>query len=253
MKELTKHLRSALVTALGATVLVVAPVAAKGSDSPPTASTGINTSTTTTSETHDTSTSTIVATPPVTSTPQTVKTEHTETHSVSETEVRPEGADDTPKARAMQDLKAERSTKKEHSVEARQKTCAEHQTDINNRIDSLSRHAQKHLNDFNSVFAKVEAYQAKNKLSVASYDSLVASAVADQATTTRAISSLSSLTVTIDCTSPDPATAVATVKEAANEAKTSLQTYRGDIKAIIIALQAAKTAPTSDTNKTGSN
>jgi hypothetical protein len=259
MQKLLFHFRSALLTALGITILVVAPVAAQDSTGSSTGSSDSNSSTTTPSSTSSSGKTTETTHKSTTPPAQTPKTTAKTSDSANDktTDVSTAGTDDKQlpsplkadglRNQAQQDLKALREGKQEHTAAQRQQSCTEHQADINNRITKLGKNAQKHLDDFSSVLTKVEAFQTKQQLAVANYDSLVATAVSDQVAATSAVSTLSSLTVTLDCTSTDPAASLATVKDAANSAKTALQAFRAAIKAIITALQAAKPDTTSTT------
>jgi hypothetical protein len=266
MQQLIRQFRSALLTAVGISILIAAPVAAKDGS-------------TTTIPSDDSGTTTSTATtPPAATAPATTQSHesvHT-TQDASTTHVKATdnaathstASDDKPVAsqlkvgelrtQAQQELQTERKAKPEHTEAQRQKSCTDHQTDINNRITSLGKNAQKHLNDFSATFTKVEAFQTKQHLAANDYASLQNTALTDQVIASNAVNTLSSLTVTIDCSATDPAASVATVKQAANDAKIALLTFRTDIKAMITSLQAAKPGPapvlpTGDDTPKGTN
>ncbi|MDB5166620.1 MAG: hypothetical protein JWM37_692 [Candidatus Saccharibacteria bacterium] len=153
-------------------------------------------------------------------------------------------------ARAKSLLANDRKNGKEHTVAERQKYCKEHQTAITAKITKIGTKAQKHLDSFDATFIKVKAYQTKNQLPVSNYEELVATATAKQAAANAAVGALVSVSGKVDCSSADPATSVATVKAAADDAKAALQAYRSSVKAIVEALLAAQPASTTSKSTT---
>jgi hypothetical protein len=183
-----------------------------------------------------------------------VATTHTETE--NETETEHVNGDDNVKTHvsdlrsaAQQLLVAKREDGKTKSVEVRQKACSAHQDELKTRQQNYVRNAQKHLTTFNNIYDKVLAFQADKQLTVNNFDSLKSSADAKKTAASAAVTALSDASITIDCTSTDPAANVATLKTAVSNARTALQDYRTAIKNVIVALQAAK--PTS--SSTNSN
>ena len=86
---------------------------------------------------------------------------------------------------------------------------------------------------------------------VANYDTLVATAKTKQAAAQSAVNELKALDVTIDCTQPDPASTVATLKAAVQKARSALQDYRASIKDVVVALKGASTSTSDSTNTEG--
>jgi len=147
-------------------------------------------------------------------------------------------------------LNTKREQGKAHSVAVRQKVCANHKTEIDQKLTNLGTRAQKQLNIFNSIFTKVQAFKANHNVDAPNYDALVATANVKQAAATTAVNALKALSgTTIDCTSTDPASTLADAKTAADDAKTALQDYRSSIKDVVKALQSVN----SSANKSGSN
>lgn len=152
-----------------------------------------------------------------------------------------ESGDDGLRARADKLLSDERAGHKQHTEAERQDACKQHQGEIDNRFSTLGTKAQRHLDAFNAVFTKVQAFQTKNQLNVSNYDSLVADATAKQSAAASAVSALTLLSGTkVDCTTADPASTVASVKTAADDARTALQAYRTSLKTLVSALLTAK-------------
>ncbi len=151
------------------------------------------------------------------------------------------------KAKELLNSKRAESGKKS-TVADRQKACTEHQGEVDTHFARYSSDAKKALSTYDAVFTKVQAYQSTNKLSVANYDALVADATAKQVAAQGAVSALASVSTTIDCTTTDPAASIGTVKSAVATAKSALKEYRTAIKTIIVALLAAKPTTTEGTN-----
>lgn len=171
-------------------------------------------------------------------------TEHATTEAEQEDSVREQ-------ARSL--LETERQNHKEKRTEAeKQKACENRQDSIDNRSANFAAAAQRHLDVFNSIFAKVQAFHDNNNLNVANYDALVATAKTKQATAQQAVDVLKGLSIKIDCTTTDPANTVATLKAAVKNARTALHDYRTSIKNVVVALQGASTS-TEPTTTTGGN
>lgn len=156
-------------------------------------------------------------------------------------------------SKAQELLQQKRANSKPKSQEARQKACTIHEDEINKRVDNYAKAAQRHLDVFDKLFTKVQDFYKAKSLNVANYDSLVATATAKQTAAQGAVDTLKALDVDIDCTQPDPAMSVATVKTAVATTRTALQDYRKSIKDVVVALKGASTSTdkaSSDTNST---
>jgi len=138
---------------------------------------------------------------------------------------------------------------KDSSETERQHACKNLQSNIDNHITDFSDSAQRHLNVFTDIFTKVQAFYTSKGLSVSNYDALVAAATAKQTAAQAAVDALKSLAVSIDCSQPDPAQSLQTVKDAVKTARTALQDYRSSIKDLIVAISNA--LDTQDTTTGG--
>lgn len=153
-------------------------------------------------------------------------------------------------SKATELLSEKRKNATEHTADQKKKSCEARSANIKKRADNYATAAQRHLNVFNKIFTRVQDFQTKKQLTVANYDALVATATAKQTAAQAAVDALKSADVTIDCTQADPATAVATLKEATANARTALHEYRLAIKDVVVALKGASTDQTDDTDKT---
>lgn len=247
MRKLPQNLSLLAVSIFTVGAVAIAPVSAeRGSDS---------SSTTTTTQTTDgsssgsgSSASGIASRAPENGMPATTVSHETGT----------EGADDTAKVtpdslrqKAQQLLAADRKGKQARPLQVRQQACDAHKAELTTRQQNYAASGQKHLDVFNSIYAKVVAFQTKNQLSASNYDSLKATADAKQAAAQAAVTALGSQSITIDCTSTDPAANVATLKTAVATARQALQDYRTAIKNVVVALQTAKDSTASTGSNTG--
>lgn len=164
------------------------------------------------------------------------KTE-TETEAVTDTSATEHTGKLRDDARLL--LQAKRQNTKERTKAERQKACTLRRSGIDKRTTAYGTAAQRHLDVFNKIFTKVQAFQTSKQLTVSNYDTLVAAATAKQTAAQTAVDALKALDVQIDCTQADPAGAIATVKTAVSNARTALQDYRTAIKNLILALKAA--------------
>jgi len=208
-------------------------------------------------------TSTPAVAPTTTDTPTTSKAEthreqtttakpkvETETQTTTEAESTSGDRKTTLRAEASQLLQDRRKDIKEHTEAERQKACTERQGLISARAAHFGIAAQDHLDTFNKIFARLQAYQTSKQLDVSNYDALVAVASSKQAAAQTAVDALKALDTAIDCTQADPAGAVATIKTAAADARAALQAYRAAIKDLTTALKTAADAQKA-TNTTG--
>lgn len=188
-----------------------------------------------------------------TETSTTSDTRHSgETTEAVETETEGTSNDDTGKLRdeAAKLLEQKREGKSTKSTEDRQKACQAHQSELDAKISNYSVQAQKHLDTFTSIFTKVQQFQKDKGLSAANYGALVAIAQSKQTDAQGVVDALKAVSVTVDCSSNDPASAVATVKTAVKAAREALQAYRSSIKDVVVALQNAQDNSSAKTSET---
>lgn len=243
MKQIKLNLGLMLGSVLAVSVLAVGPVSARGINSGNTSGSGSTSGSTETAETTSGGTS-APTTETHSSTSGTGTATETEHAPETQTETEPTtGKVDDLRSRAAKMLATDRQDKKPASTAAeRQKACQARQANLNTKITNFGAQGTRHLTSLNSTYDKIKAFQTANQLNVADYATLVAAADAQQASATTAVAALKTVTVTIDCSSPDPAASVATVKSAVKNARVALQSYRTSIKNVLVALMTAKEA-----------
>lgn len=139
--------------------------------------------------------------------------------------------------------------KQDKTAAVKQKACEAHKNEIDNRAKNYSAAAQRHLDVFNGIFTKLQNFYTKKGLNVSNYDTLVADATAKQTAATNAVQALKDADVTIDCTSTDPASTVATLKVAVQNARQALKDYRTSLKNLVVAFKGASTGTSKDSTK----
>lgn len=176
-----------------------------------------------------------------------------ETHNnVSGTQVNNESG--KLRAEAAKLLATQRQDKKVQKPAAdRQKACSARQAEITTREQNYARNAQKHLDTFSSIYARVLQFQTDKQLTSADLPTLKTTADAKKAAAATAVTALSSTDLKIDCTAADPAATVATLKTAVSNARTALQDYRTAVKDFTVALSKALGNSANSTGSTSAD
>lgn len=166
-----------------------------------------------------------------------------ETHSESP-ELHQKGDDLVEKLRKERGIKAK-------TPEERQKQCEAHQARATANFSKMSTGAGTVLTRIDGIYAKALDYQTTNNLSPDGIDTLIATANSNKAAAASSVSTLRSTIPTIDCTSPNVASQMATYKLAAQDARDKLKAYRTSVRAVLQALQVPK--PTTTNAAGGTN
>lgn len=142
--------------------------------------------------------------------------------------------------------KREVKDKGSQSDQKRKSLCENRQNAINNKLSAFTQAADKHLAKLQGALESVQAYQKTHMLPLANYDELVAAAQEKGAAADTAVKTLKAVAQNVDCTQPDTAVKLSTVRDAAKKARQALHDYRMAIKEIIVALaQAEETSNSS--------
>ncbi len=134
------------------------------------------------------------------------------------------------------------SGKKEVSQADHQKRCEAHKQGLTNKFSHIVTNSQRIQDRITDVLTKAQAYQTAHNLTVANFDTLVATAQSAGATSAASITSLKAVTPSLDCNNVSVASDVATFKTAAKTTRDDLKAYRTAVKAVLQALEAAKPA-----------
>lgn len=137
---------------------------------------------------------------------------------------------------------AEKNHKNGKSSAQTQKVCENRKHGIQTKTGTLVANAQASLNRINKVLTQIENYQKANNLTVANWDSLIASSTAAQSQATASVQALAAVNPTLDCTSTSAAAELATFKAAVAQARTNLLAYRSAVKDVLVAVENAKSS-----------
>lgn len=145
--------------------------------------------------------------------------------------------------KAKQDVEKRREALKdqaEQHKQEREKKCESHKQGLETKVSSLNTNAQRHLEHFNSAYAKALQYQKDNNLNPAGFADLVTAADAAKAKAAASVAALNDLKPTVDCNKDSTASDVAAFKTAAAQARTDLKAYQKAVKAVFLSLIQAQ-------------
>lgn len=120
------------------------------------------------------------------------------------------------------------------------KLCESIQSAVDKKVGSLNASAQDALARLDAAFAKLHAYQAGSQQSSPEIQQLMDAATQAQAEATQAVATLSTLSVTPDCSQPAStiAATLSTVKVSADTTKGQLQDFQKSLTDLISGLAA---------------
>lgn len=151
------------------------------------------------------------------------------------------------RASAQKRVETERENKKEQTKEKRKTLCENRLKTINNKISAYTKAGTTQLNHLNAVYDKLKNFQSENSVEVANFADLTAAADEKQQAAANAVAVLQSVATDVDCSDPEVAVTLGTIKEAAKAAKTALREYRASLHDILVALaQAVDTAESTE-------
>ena len=137
------------------------------------------------------------------------------------------------------------------------KSCQNRQHAIDNILRRIVSRGQNQLELFTTIANRVEAFKTNKNLTVANYDQMLTTLLADHTKATNDLSTMKT-TDTLDCNSPDPKGLVTAFKADLQQEISDLKTYRTDVKNLIVAVktsigQSTTSKPTSSTSTSGGN
>lgn len=134
-----------------------------------------------------------------------------------------------------------------HLANAQLKSCQNRQKAINTIMARIVTRGDKQLTLFNTITQRVEAFKTSKNLIVTNYNALVATLQTDQ---TKAANDLTAMRTngTLDCTGTDPKGMVSAFQADLNTDVSDLQTYRTDVKNLIVAVKTSIGDSSNSTN-----
>lgn len=148
--------------------------------------------------------------------------------------------------------KLRKEKKDPRSKEDRKKVCEARQKGMEQRFTKLTEAAQHHLNKLEDASEKLQAYKADNQVNVANWAELTKTVSDAHNNAALYVTKVADLKPTVDCTSDNVASDIATFKAAVEKARTELKAYRKALKDVVVALNTAK-PETTDQGATNEN
>ncbi|HVC35907.1 MAG TPA: hypothetical protein VNE40_00465 [Candidatus Dormibacteraeota bacterium] len=210
-------------------------------------------STTTASKTDQTSTTSGTSSTDQTSGSSSMDT--TKSSDATTPEVTREAETETTTARSEGESKLvqlEAQHKNTTTAQDRLKACQADSRGLTTKFASISDNAQAFQSRIDSIFAKLQAYQQTNNLTVPNWTALVTAATQAQVNSEASIAALKSLTPTIDCNSTSTAQDVATFQAIAQVTQNNLKSYLLAVRSLAQAILSLN-ATTNTTNPGGTN
>ncbi|HWT40021.1 MAG TPA: hypothetical protein VN081_01960 [Dongiaceae bacterium] len=123
-------------------------------------------------------------------------------------------------------------------ADARLKVCQNRQTAINTILTKIVTRGDNQLTLFSTIADRVEAFKTSKNVTVSNYDQLTAKLATDKTAATNDLAAMKTNS-TLDCTSSDPKGMVTAFKADLKTEISDLQTYRTDVKNLIVAVKTA--------------
>lgn len=130
--------------------------------------------------------------------------------------------------------------------------CKDRKATIEQRASRITQRTTKHLELFDSIAERTQAFYISSGSTVEDYDTLANDIATKRIAATAAIDSLNAQNITIDCEGVEPKAVIATYKESLRLAIEALRDYRTAIKNLIVTVKTAQAAvpdTTDDTTK----
>lgn len=146
-------------------------------------------------------------------------------------------------ATAAKQKAQERIAEIKTQIEARklqlsQDKCERHKARLEAAIPRLGTHASRHLAVIDKIYERVQGFYESGQLTVSNYEELKATIDAAQVDASAAVTALQEYQIEVDCESEDVGEQLDGVREAANQAKEALKTYRKALVELISSLRA---------------
>lgn len=143
---------------------------------------------------------------------------------------------------AQADLQQAKENHKTHTEAERQNACDAHKAEIAKRMANSVTVANRLKGLVDKHYAAIKSYVTDKQLTVPNYDTLTAAADTAQANAQTSIDALTSLNVTIDCTSQNVASQVSSYRQAVASTRDALKSYRSAVIKVLTAVHGVSTA-----------
>ena len=130
--------------------------------------------------------------------------------------------------------------------------CKGRQKAINVILARVVKRGTNQMNFFGQIATKVEGYVTTNNLTVPNYSTLTAAVTSDQTTVQTDINTLKA-NDTFNCDGNNPTSTASTIKSELKQEVNDLQTYRKDVKNLIVAVIAVAKSNQSSSSSSSSS
>lgn len=125
-----------------------------------------------------------------------------------------------------------------HLADAQLKSCQNREKAITTIISRINTRGNNQLNLFSTIADRVEAFKTSKNITVTNYDQLVAKLAADKTAATNDLAAMQGAN-NFSCTGNDPKGMVSAFQADLKTEISDLQTYRTDVKNLIVAVKTA--------------
>ena len=154
------------------------------------------------------------------------------------------------RAQAREAAQERRDAAKVQASEKREaakiRACENKQRVVSNIMARIADRGERHLEVFDKISDRTQAFYTEKGLSVANYDELVANVADKRAAAELQVAAVSDVSTEIDCETEDPKAVAAAFKETMKAQITALKDYRTAVKDLIVGVRTGVEATEED-------
>lgn len=147
-------------------------------------------------------------------------------------------------------LKARQEERLEKLSASQLEICKNREANINNRITRIVDRSTKHLELFNKISERAQAFYVTKGKTLANYDELVADVVTKKLTAETAVATIADTTASFDCEGENPKVTIEEFKTSLKTAIEVLKDYRTSVKNLIVGIKSVTSAQPGDNKST---
>lgn len=138
--------------------------------------------------------------------------------------------------------------------ETKLRICQKREATINNLMSRIGDRGQKQLTMISATSDRVQAFKTTKNLTVAGYDSLLATTEAQKQAAQAAVEAVKSVQTSFKCDGSDPKSAADSFKQAMKTQHEAIKAYRDSVRELLVAVKQAQAATSvNEPNQEGSN
>ncbi len=137
-------------------------------------------------------------------------------------------------------------------AEAKLKACQKRETAINNIMARIANRGEKHLDVFNKIAERTEAFYVAKGKTLSNYEALVADVDAKRAAAQAAVDAIKATSVSFKCDGTDPKGMASSFKDSLRSEIAALKAYKTAVKNLIVGVKSVQeTIVSTDTKPQG--